>query len=417
MTELETELDSAEHDGCHVCAKCCTRFSDVTAYLDHRTLSCCAVEQNSAESDAKKQQQQQQQQQQQNHHHQQQQQQHHQQQQQQQQQNNLFRYDNLTPVGMMTGDEEDQAPDNMADTSCMFLTDANDGADCSDAGDECNDEHMDRDYDVDDSDNDDDDVDQMMDMSSEDPSSAVRLMSFLHPMGVMPFVGRPGGDNNVKLASLGSTDVAVAQFAENNILPSDLAMLNMVLWNLQQQQLFQMHLLQQLQSQLMYASSQACGPPCPMLPTGGFGSLPPGGPPRATSGYPSPPENHHQPNPGSVVDHHLTTSAVAAAAAAAAAAVCSSVEPPIPASATLSNSSAEKTASDSMAGSSFPVGHSTSGFGEKPPASEAGCSSGGLVSSCNSSIPNSSSFISPMLAMIDMSSSKLLQQKILQDSE
>ena len=54
-------------------------------------------------------------------------------------------------------------------------------------------------------------------------------------------------DSNVKLERLDSTKVAVAQFAENNFPPNDLAML---LFSLQQQQLMQLQLLQQLQSQL-----------------------------------------------------------------------------------------------------------------------------------------------------------------------
>ena len=54
-------------------------------------------------------------------------------------------------------------------------------------------------------------------------------------------------DSNVKLERLDSTKVAVAQFAENNFPPNDLAML---LFSLQQQQLMQLQILQQLQSQL-----------------------------------------------------------------------------------------------------------------------------------------------------------------------
>jgi len=96
------------------------------------------------------------------------------------------------------------------------------------------------------------------------------------PGGVMPSFPR---DSNVKLTSICSTDVAVAQFAENNILPADVAMLNMVLWNLQQQQLFQMHMLHQLQQQVMYASVSGTCPNIPGLrsvvsgPHGGLGSV------------------------------------------------------------------------------------------------------------------------------------------------
>ena len=64
-----------------------------------------------------------------------------------------------------------------------------------------------------------------------------------------------GRDSNVKLAAMENTDVAVAQFAENNILPADIAALNVVLWNLHQQQMFQMHMILQLQQQIIYASA------------------------------------------------------------------------------------------------------------------------------------------------------------------
>jgi len=65
-------------------------------------------------------------------------------------------------------------------------------------------------------------------------------------------------DSNVKLAAMENTDVAVAQFAENNVLPgADVAALNVVLWNLHQQQMFQMHLILQLQQQILFASAAA----------------------------------------------------------------------------------------------------------------------------------------------------------------
>ena len=62
-------------------------------------------------------------------------------------------------------------------------------------------------------------------------------------------------DSNVKLAAMENTEVAVAQFAENNMLPADIAALNVVLWNLHQQQMFQMHLILQMQQQIIYASA------------------------------------------------------------------------------------------------------------------------------------------------------------------
>jgi len=68
-----------------------------------------------------------------------------------------------------------------------------------------------------------------------------------------------GRDSNVKLAAMENTDVAVAQFAENNMLPADVAALNVVLWNLHQQQMFQMHMILQLQQQILYATATSGG--------------------------------------------------------------------------------------------------------------------------------------------------------------
>lgn len=103
-------------------------------------------------------------------------------------------------------------------------------------------------------------VDQSCDDSLTNPVCS--LPPPAPPFGVFSFTGDP----SVKLSSIGSTDVAVAQFAENNILPSDLAVLNLVLLNLQQQQLFQMHLLQQLQQQLMYATAGGTASPGSTMP-------------------------------------------------------------------------------------------------------------------------------------------------------
>jgi len=83
-----------------------------------------------------------------------------------------------------------------------------------------------------------------------------------------------GRDSNVKLAAMENTDVAVAQFAENNILPADVAALNVVLWNLHQQQMFQMHLILQLQQQIIYATAASGSA---SVGVGGMvGGLPPG---------------------------------------------------------------------------------------------------------------------------------------------
>lgn len=81
--------------------------------------------------------------------------------------------------------------------------------------------------------------------------------------------------SNVKLESLDSTRVAVAQFAENNLAPSDVAYLQSTLYTLHQQQMMQMQLLQQLQQQLMagLAPSLSNLPHLPGFP-GGFPGLP-----------------------------------------------------------------------------------------------------------------------------------------------
>ncbi|XP_064639829.1 uncharacterized protein LOC135495296 [Lineus longissimus] len=62
--------------------------------------------------------------------------------------------------------------------------------------------------------------------------------------------------NNVTLEPLETTKQAVAQFAENNLAPSELAMLQSTLYSLQQQQLLQLQLIQQLQQQLINGMNQ-----------------------------------------------------------------------------------------------------------------------------------------------------------------
>ncbi len=83
-------------------------------------------------------------------------------------------------------------------------------------------------------------------------------------------------DNNVTIESLENTKVAVAQFVENNDMsPSDLAMLQTTLYSLQQQQLFQLQLLQQIQQQIMTAAGQASkgGPNSAAAAAGGLSAL------------------------------------------------------------------------------------------------------------------------------------------------
>ncbi len=62
------------------------------------------------------------------------------------------------------------------------------------------------------------------------------------------------GVSNVKIEKMDSTKVAVAQFAENNLpnIPQmDMPMVQTMLYSLHQQQIMQLHMLQQLQQQIM----------------------------------------------------------------------------------------------------------------------------------------------------------------------
>lgn len=88
--------------------------------------------------------------------------------------------------------------------------------------------------------------------------SATAPGSFPFPI---PLVGTNVVHNsNVKLESLQNTKVAVAQFAENNIPPTDIASLQTTLYSLQQQQIFQLQLLQNIQQQIMTAGLQSLPP-------------------------------------------------------------------------------------------------------------------------------------------------------------
>jgi len=68
-------------------------------------------------------------------------------------------------------------------------------------------------------------------------------------------------DDNFKLLSPISNgmDISLPQFPDKNLNPTDVTMLNMFLWNLRQQQLFQMQLLHQMQRQVIHATGVARG--------------------------------------------------------------------------------------------------------------------------------------------------------------
>jgi hypothetical protein len=72
-------------------------------------------------------------------------------------------------------------------------------------------------------------------------------------------------NSNVILEPMNATRAAVAQFAENNLAPAEVALLHSTLYNLQQQQILQLQLIQQLQLQVnMGGNPNQC--PLPFLP-------------------------------------------------------------------------------------------------------------------------------------------------------
>ncbi|KAJ8303218.1 hypothetical protein KUTeg_019614 [Tegillarca granosa] len=161
------------------------------------------------------------------------------------------RYRNIQEVGLLSeegsdgegnmdqSEEEDenelQIDDNDIDNDMKYSN-----YNC-DSGDDFNDN---------DSDNDDDGIDKMeKDLEERDIIEkydlANRFPNLMFPFSqLMP-------NNNVVLEPIGATKAAVAQFAENNLSPSDLAVLHTTLYSLQQQQLVQLQLIQQLQQQLL----------------------------------------------------------------------------------------------------------------------------------------------------------------------
>lgn len=102
----------------------------------------------------------------------------------------------------------------------------------------------------------------------ERPSEPPTDSQPLDPMGLP--------DSNVKLESLKNTNVAVAQFAENNNMnPNDLVMLQSTLYHLQQQQLLQLQMLQQLQQHIVMGATpaQLAALPMPALLPPGFNPM------------------------------------------------------------------------------------------------------------------------------------------------
>ncbi|OWF37915.1 sal-like protein 3 isoform X2 [Mizuhopecten yessoensis] len=126
-----------------------------------------------------------------------------------------------------------------------------------------------------------DDIDEINDkendygkLSSESKSD----LSLQLPQFMLPFSSFLPSNNNVTLEPINATKAAVAQFAENNLPPSDLAMLHTTLYSLQQQQLVQLQLIQQLQQQLLMGMSSSSP-----LPNGHLSLLTP---PASSATYP-----------------------------------------------------------------------------------------------------------------------------------
>ncbi|XP_061162743.1 sal-like protein 1 [Saccostrea echinata] len=72
-------------------------------------------------------------------------------------------------------------------------------------------------------------------------------------------------NSNVTLEPMNATRAAVAQFAENNLAPAEIALLHSTLFNLQQQQILQLQLIQQLQLQVNMGGTPTSSP-LPFLP-------------------------------------------------------------------------------------------------------------------------------------------------------
>ncbi|KAL5021464.1 hypothetical protein ScPMuIL_000619 [Solemya velum] len=95
------------------------------------------------------------------------------------------------------------------------------------------------------------DDDYFKDDGSEDADDNKLDMNNQLPQMMFPFSNLLPNSSNVMLEPMSATKAAVAQFAENNLPPADLAVLHSTLYNLQQQQLVQLQLIHQLQQQLL----------------------------------------------------------------------------------------------------------------------------------------------------------------------
>lgn len=86
------------------------------------------------------------------------------------------------------------------------------------------------------------------------PTAADLKAYMQHLSNMLPTIASPHNSSNVLLEPLEATKAAVAQFAENNPdQEKDVSKLHAALFNLQQQQLMQLQLIQQLQQHLVTA--------------------------------------------------------------------------------------------------------------------------------------------------------------------
>ncbi|KAK6186448.1 hypothetical protein SNE40_008485 [Patella caerulea] len=89
-------------------------------------------------------------------------------------------------------------------------------------------------------------------MSKQSKAAMAAQLPQLMSLANMANVANILPTSNVKLEPMSGTKAAVAQFAENNnLMPNDMAVLQATLFNLQQQQIVQLQLIQQLQHQIV----------------------------------------------------------------------------------------------------------------------------------------------------------------------
>jgi hypothetical protein len=179
-------------------------------------------------------------------------------------------------------DNDDEIPANHEQNEAEDVPDVDDVNENADVNDEFDDENKENEHDelegddddgfddikssdcddIDDDDDDDDGEEKPLDLNVKTGNFMANIAKIgidtLNPMltPAMATLQQFFPFNNVTLEPLETTKQAVAQFAENNLAPSELAMLQSTLYSLQQQQLLQLQLIQQLQQQLINGMNQ-----------------------------------------------------------------------------------------------------------------------------------------------------------------